>query len=72
MIDLYRVKTPEAIWLHSAGGKEPRPSHVAFSGKRYSLKKGVVLDPKEGIVWPGTAIRCRCVPKPVIPGFDDD
>lgn len=61
----------KAIWLHSAGGKEPRPSHVAFSGRQFDLAKGVVLDPKEGVVWPGTAIRCRCVPKPVIPGFED-
>jgi SPP1 gp7 family putative phage head morphogenesis protein len=60
----------EAIWLHSAGGKQPRPSHVAFSGKRYSVRDGVVLDPKEGTVWPGTAIKCRCVSKAIIPGFD--
>lgn len=60
----------EATWLHSAGGKVPRPSHVAFSGSRYSVRKGVVLDPKEGIVWPGTAIKCRCVGKAVIPGLE--
>lgn len=64
------IKT--ARWLHSAGGKEPRPSHVAFNNHSFDLVKGVVLDPKEGIVWPGTAIRCRCVMAPIIPGFDDD
>lgn len=56
----------EGEWLHSAGGKVPRPSHVAHNRKRYSVRKGIVLDPKEGIVWPGTAIKCRCVGKPVL------
>lgn len=56
----------EGEWLHSAGGKYKRPTHVAHSGKRYSVAKGIVLDPKEGVVWPGTAIGCRCVGKPVL------
>lgn len=60
-----------AKWLHSAGGKTPRPSHVEFSGREYDVAKGVVLDPAEGTVWPGTAISCRCVSIPVVPGFDD-
>lgn len=60
----------EGKWLHSRGGKVPRPSHVAHSGKPYSIKDGITLDPKEGVVWPGTAIRCRCVSVSIIPGFD--
>lgn len=60
----------EAKWLHSAGGNTPRPTHVAFSGQRYSIKDGVTLEPDEGVVWPGTAIRCRCVSQAIIPGFD--
>lgn len=59
-----------ARWLHSSGGKTPRPTHVAFSGQIYDIRKGVVLDPKEGIVWPGTAINCRCVSQPIIPGLE--
>lgn len=59
----------EEIWLHSGGGKHKRPTHVANSGKRYSIEKGW-WDPAVGrYIWPGTEIRCRCVGKPVVPGF---
>ena len=58
----------EAIWLHSAAGKTPRASHVAFSGQRYNIAEGALLD---GVrTWPGVEINCRCVSKPIIPGFD--
>jgi SPP1 gp7 family putative phage head morphogenesis protein len=54
-----------AVWLHSAGGKQPRPSHVAFSGKQYEIARGAFLD---GVwTWPGVEINCRCVPKSVLP-----
>lgn len=56
----------KARWLHSAGGKTPRPEHVAFSGKTYDIAEGAPIEGK----WPGVAINCRCVPQPVIPGFD--
>jgi Phage Mu protein F like protein len=61
-----------ARWLHSAGGKEPRPDHVAFSNAKgtFDLAKGHDFDNGEGVVWPGTAINCRCVALPIIPGFD--
>lgn len=62
----------EATWLHSAGGKVPRPKHVAFSGHKFDLAKGHDFDDGEGAVLPGQPINCRCVWKPVIPGFDDD
>lgn len=60
----------QAKWLHSAGGKTPRPAHVAFSGKVYDIAKGHDFGDGEGPVWPGTAINCRCVPVPIVPGFD--
>lgn len=56
----------KARWLHSAGGKVPRPEHVNFSGQIYDIREGA---PVEG-GWPGVAINCRCVSVPVIPGFD--
>lgn len=59
----------KARWLHSAGGKTPRPEHVAFSGKTYDVSKGAYLEEKW--TWPGREINCRCVSIPVIPGFDD-
>lgn len=59
----------EAIWLHSHGGKEPRPTHLANSGKRYKISEGW-LDPAVGRhIWPGTEINCRCVAKPIVKGF---
>jgi len=57
----------EAVWLHSAGGKEPRPKHVAFSGKRYDVVKGAPIGDKEEYVFPGQEINCRCVCKSVLP-----
>ncbi len=58
-----------AKWLHSGGGKEPRPEHVAFSGKTYDVEKGAFLEGKW--TWPGVEINCRCVAVPIIPGFDE-
>lgn len=57
-----------AVWIHSAGGKEPRPEHVAFSGKTYDTEKGAFLEGKW--TWPGVEINCRCVSRSVIPGLD--
>lgn len=57
-----------ARWLHSAGGRVPRPEHVAFSDKTYDIAEGAPVEGK----WPGVAINCRCVSQPVIPGWDDD
>lgn len=62
----------QARWQHSAGGKTPRPEHVQASRDRmiFNLAEGHDFENGEGIVWPGTAINCRCVAIPVIPGFD--
>jgi SPP1 gp7 family putative phage head morphogenesis protein len=57
----------QAKWLHSSGGKTPRPEHVAFSGKLYDVTKGAFLEGKW--TWPGVEINCRCVSVPIIPGF---
>lgn len=63
----------KARWVHSAGGKTPRPEHVKASRDRlvFDFESGVDFGNGEGVVWPGTAINCRCVAAPVIPGFDD-
>lgn len=60
----------EAIWKHSRAGKVPRPSHVAFSNKRYNVVKGAYLEGKQE--WPGSEIGCRCYSVPVIPGIKYD
>jgi SPP1 gp7 family putative phage head morphogenesis protein len=61
----------EAVWLHSHGGNEPRPTHLANSGERYRIDQGWFdPDPKvRRYIWPGELINCRCVSKPVIKGF---
>ena len=61
----------EAQWLHSGGGKVPRPSHLK-AGKdkvRYKVSDGW-LDPAiNKRIWPGTEINCRCAGKMIVPGF---
>jgi uncharacterized protein with gpF-like domain len=61
----------KAVWLHSHGGKEPRPTHLANSGKEYDPARGWFdPDPKvNDYIWPGTLINCRCVSRSVIKGF---
>ena len=58
----------EAVWLHSLGGRHPRPEHLAFNGKRYEIAKGAFLEGKW--TWPGVEINCRCVSKSIIPGLN--
>lgn len=59
----------EAIWVHSGGGKEPRPTHVRNNGKRYNVTEGW-YDPDEGRhIFPGELINCRCVSRSILPGM---
>jgi hypothetical protein len=54
------VGITEAIWLHSAGGKEPRKTHLANTGKKYDPAKGW-FDPDPRVrkrIWPGELINC--------------
>lgn len=57
-----------AKWLHSAGGRHPRPTHVAASGKTYDVEKGMYLD--GAWIRPGELPNCRCVSRSIVPGFD--
>lgn len=57
----------EAIWRHSGGGKEPRKSHVRANGKRYDIKKGLLIDGE--YIQPSQKINCRCTSQAVLP-FD--
>lgn len=62
----------KAIWVHSAGGVEPRRTHLQMDGKPYDIAKGM-WDRDEGeFVHPGQLINCRCVSRPVldIAGFE--
>lgn len=62
----------EAIWLHAHAGKEPRPTHEAFNGKRFDVEKGMWDKDANGKgkgawVFPGELINCRCVSRSVLP-----
>lgn len=65
------VGIEQAVWLHSHGGKEPRPTHLRNSGKRYNVAEGW-YDPDPRVrrrIFPGELINCRCVSKAVVKGF---
>jgi hypothetical protein len=64
----------KAIWQHSAGGKEPRPVHVAWGreGKVFDLDKGLFDPDEQEWVFPGQLINCRCTSRAVIPGIDEE
>jgi hypothetical protein len=47
-----------ALWLHSSGGKTPRPSHVVNSGKPYDVKKGWYDPDEKKFILPGELINC--------------
>ena len=59
----------QAQWLHSGGGKHPRPTHLKAGEDK------AIYDPREGWydpalgkrIWPGTEPNCRCVAKTVLP-----
>lgn len=55
----------EAIWIHSRGGKTPRPDHVAANGKKYKVKEGCLISGKK--IQPGWMINCGCVAKSILP-----
>lgn len=59
----------EAVWIHSHGGKHPRPTHIKNDGNRYEVSKGWFDPAIKKYIWPGTEPGCRCVGGAVIPGL---
>lgn len=57
----------EAVWQHSSAGKEPRPTHVAMNGKRFTIADGMYDSAEGRKVQPGELINCRCTSRAVIP-----
>lgn len=55
----------EAIWMHSRGGKEPRPAHVAANGRKYKIAEGCKISGE--YIQPGQEINCRCTSRAVLP-----
>jgi SPP1 gp7 family putative phage head morphogenesis protein len=62
------IGVTQAVWIHSAGGRQPRPEHVKANGKVYDVKKGMFLEGKW--TWPGVEINCRCISRSIIPGLE--
>ena len=61
-----------AVWLHSGGGKHPRPEHVKASGTVYNVREGCPIRDEKGVVRyikPGQEINCRCVSRSILPGI---
>ena len=48
------------VWMHSSGGREPRPSHRANDGKTYLVAEGWYDPDVKRNIWPGELINCRC------------
>jgi uncharacterized protein with gpF-like domain len=65
------VGITEAVWVHSGGGHEPRPTHVAAGVKatRYDVAKGWYDPHERRHIQPGELINCRCFARPVVKGF---
>jgi len=65
------IGVKSGIWVHSGGGKEPRPSHVKAGRERteFDLERGWYDPHEKKYILPGQLIKCRCVWRPVIPGF---
>jgi len=65
------VGIEEAIWVHSGAGREPRPSHVR-AGRlqtRFKIAEGWYDPDEKRHIQPGELINCRCVSRPIVPGF---
>jgi uncharacterized protein with gpF-like domain len=53
-------------WIHSGGGSDKRPKHVAFSGKIFELADPPAIGDSGNKVLPGTDVNCKCRWRPVI------
>ncbi|GAN86352.1 phage head morphogenesis protein [Komagataeibacter intermedius] len=61
----------ESEWVHSAGGKHPRESHVEAGRKRlrFDVREGALIDGER--IWPGQLPNCRCSSRVILRGFND-
>jgi uncharacterized protein with gpF-like domain len=57
-----------AVWVHSGGGKVPRPLHVKWGRDRktYDVTKGMYDSDEKKWIFPGELINCRCISRSVI------
>lgn len=60
----------EAVWIHIAGRKTSRATHVAMHGRRFRLdgeEAGLYDREVNERIMPGQLVNCRCSCRPVIP-----
>lgn len=74
MVRQLQVGITKARWLHSGGGRHPRPTHVKAGRDRviYEVNHGWYDPHEKRHIYPGELINCRCVSISVIPGLEDD
>ncbi|NTJ67537.1 phage head morphogenesis protein [Agrobacterium rhizogenes] len=62
----------EAVWVHSGGGREPRPTHLKAGRDKvkYNIREGWYDPHEQRHIQPGELINCKCVGRPVIKGFN--
>lgn len=65
------VGLDEAIWMHSGGGHEPRPTHLKAGREktRYKISEGWFDSAVGERIQPGQLPNCRCVGRPIVRGF---
>jgi uncharacterized protein with gpF-like domain len=61
----------KARWVHSGGGRHPRPSHIKAGREKieYDIATGWYDPEVQEYILPGQLINCRCVAKPIISGL---
>lgn len=65
------VGISEAVWVHSGGGHEARPTHLKAGREhqRYDVNKGWFDPAEQRFILPGELINCKCIGRPVVKGF---
>jgi hypothetical protein len=63
----------ECVWVHSGGGREPRPTHLKAGRDKVRFKTSEGwFDPDPKVrrhIQSGELINCRCTQRPVLKGF---
>lgn len=61
----------DAMWVHSAGGRTPRPSHVKAGRDKvtYKISQGWFDPDVKEYIQPGELINCRCIGRAIVKGF---
>ena len=60
-------------WVHSGGANEPRPLHVSYNGQVFDFDDPPIIDERtKERGFPGQAVNCGCVMRPVFVFEGDD